>query len=100
MEEFAHLHRMCLPAGPTQECGIISIDEAEWQEVGEETYFAFCCVFALEFQRKIFNIQCTCGSNKPDAFLEATCYSSVTEKHHSFETPWKTTVAGKAFPDI
>lgn len=40
-----------------------------------------------------------CGSNKPDAFLEATNYSSMMQKHHSFEIPWKTPVVGKAFPD-
>lgn len=57
------------------------------------------CVFPLELQRKIFTLQSMCSSNKPDAFLEATNDSSMTEEHRSSGIPWKTAVVGKAFPD-
>lgn len=56
-------------------------------EVGGADGFVVCCVFPLEFLRKILKNPRIGCSDKPDTFPEGTIHSSAAKKRHSSDSP-------------
>lgn len=78
--------RLCAPAAP-QEHSLLGAEKARWPKWGGADGFVVCCVFPLEFLRKILKNPRIGCSDKPDTFPEGTIHSSAAKKRHSSDSP-------------